>query len=156
MKLKKKIIIVYATHSGNTESEAFRIKAALEKTAASVECLDATKAHGEIGADLMIFGCSTYGDGEMCGEASEFFERLDRGTVRLNAGRVAVFGLGESVYPEFASCVIDAERAFQSRGYSVAVPSLRIDMMSYDQSLRDTQMSAWLEQISASAEDGRR
>ncbi len=150
------IVVIYASHSGNTESEAFGIKKCLEEMGHDVKCFDAARAEAASfqGIDALFFGCATYGHGELNEEAKDFFEELKKKKISLKDIPAAVFGLGESVYPDFASAVHIAEEEFALLGAKVVLPSLKIDMMEYDREIRASQMREWLADVCRQIKEG--
>ena len=128
---------------------AHGIKGLLDDMGHKTVCLDAL-SHGALDLtnfDGIIFGCSTHGEGELNPEAERYFERLHTKDVDFNGKAVAIFGLGESVYPCFCSSVPIAEKKFMSLGARVILPSLKIDMMEFDQKAREKQLIDWLKRV---------
>jgi flavodoxin short chain len=79
------------------------------------------------GYDLVLLGCSTWGDEEI--EISNDFEPLlaDLDKSGLSGKQVAVFGCGDSSYTHFCGAVDLIERKAEELGAQLVAGSLKID-----------------------------
>lgn len=94
------IAVLYGTETGNAEMLAEDIAAHLSDHDASVTNLsDFDPADFDRGT-VYIVVCSTYGDGELPASAQPFAERMAVQAPDLTGIRFAVFGMGDSEYPE--------------------------------------------------------
>jgi len=100
-----KILVAYATMTGNTSTVAETIQQHLitKLPEAQVKLLDMADLNPVdlLDYDLVILGSSTWDDGDVNQVAREFLERLNSGETDLAQPKFAIFGLGDSFYPEF-------------------------------------------------------
>ncbi|MFZ1680436.1 MAG: flavodoxin domain-containing protein [Rhizobiaceae bacterium] len=94
-----KIAILYGTETGNAEMLAEDIASHLSAHDTSVTNLKDVNPGDLVAGTLHIFVCSTYGDGELPASAKPFAERMDAAP-DLGGVLFAVFGMGDSEYPE--------------------------------------------------------
>lgn len=100
-----KILIAYGTLTMNTELVSERVFEVLKKNQdLEVEIknlieIDETKYLEDF--DLIIFGTSTWGEGELPPDPEEFMELVLEEMPNLKNKKVAFFGLGESHYEIF-------------------------------------------------------
>lgn len=92
------IAVLYGTETGNAEMLAEDIAAHLGD--ASVTNLAAFDPADFDAATLYVIVCSTYGDGELPASAQPFAARMATQRPDLTGLRFAVFGMGDSEYPE--------------------------------------------------------
>jgi flavodoxin I len=125
-----RVLIVYGSTTGNTESTAHTIA----KTIAEHDIEARVQDVNTVGIsdyrntyDLLLLGCSTWGDDEieLQEDFSEFFERMDQ--LDLSGKKAAVFGCGDSSYPHFCGAVDVIEEKVESVGGSLVVSGLKID-----------------------------
>lgn len=94
------IAILYGTETGNAEMLAEDIGAHLSDHDASVTNLsDFDPADFDTDTFYVIVS-STYGDGELPASAQPFAEKMAAQTPDLTGIRFAVFGMGDSEYPD--------------------------------------------------------
>jgi MioC protein len=94
------IAILYGTETGNAEMLAEDIAAHLSDHDATVTNLsDFDPARFDAGT-LYLIVCSTYGDGELPASARPFAAAMAAQAPDLSGVRFAVFGMGDSEYPE--------------------------------------------------------
>ncbi|WP_100333567.1 flavodoxin [Bacillus alkalisoli] len=122
-----KILIAYASMSGNTEEIADLIKSSLEINPIDIEIKEIEHMNAEelLQYDGIILGSYTWGDGELPYETEDFYEGLL--DVDLTDKVVAVFGSGDTAYPKFCAAVDLLEERLQLQGASLAVEGLRIE-----------------------------
>jgi len=98
------IIIAYGSDSGKGAGVAERIKRKAElRNVREVTCIEANELtmEGLAAADVAVFVMSTAGQGEMCGNAKQFWGDVSQATsssLDLQNVRFGVFGLGDSHY----------------------------------------------------------
>lgn len=123
----KKIAIIYGSGTGNTEEVADKIA---EVANGDVTVYNAPDADNTIfdESDLIVFGSSTWGDGELQEEFQDFLEvYIDE--VFLEGKNVAVFALGDSEGYEDTFCAaaqIIEDQVKESKA-NLVVETLRID-----------------------------
>jgi MioC protein len=94
------IAILYGTETGNAEMLAEDIAAHLSGHGASVTNLaDFDPADFDVGTFYVVV-CSTYGDGDLPASAQPFADKMATQKPDLAGIRFAVFGMGDSEYPE--------------------------------------------------------
>ncbi len=146
-----KVLIAYATTSGNTEAVAdwvFDVFLDKEHDVDLMDCVDLKAEHLADGYDMVVFGLPTYGCDEI--EIQEDFEpilnKLEQ--AGLAGKKVAVFGLGDEIYPHFCGAVdvvIEKLRACQA---TLVSEPLKIND-PHDE--HKDEIHAWAEAIAASA-----
>jgi MioC protein len=95
-----KIAILYGTETGNAEMLAEDIAAHLADHDVTVTNLADTDP-GDFDPDVLhLIVTSTYGDGELPASARLFAERMAAASPDLAGVHFAVFGMGDSEYPE--------------------------------------------------------
>ncbi|MFD1706475.1 flavodoxin [Siminovitchia sediminis] len=114
----KRILLLYASMTGNTEEMANIAGKYLEEQGIPVtrKCFDADNIQAEelTEYDGIMFGTYTYDDGDLPWEVEDFYEDLLK--IDLTGKRVAVFGSGDSFYPEFGKAVDTMAARFQEVG----------------------------------------
>lgn len=106
-----KIAVLYGTETGNAEMLAEDIGAHLSGHETRVANLSDVDPAELVPGTLFLFVCSTYGDGELPASAKPFGARMQAGRPDLGGVIFAVFGMGDSEYPEtfnFGGKAIDA------------------------------------------------
>jgi flavodoxin short chain len=124
------VLIVYGSTTGNTESVALRLEKQLKDAGHSVEKLKAANANATglcSGKDLVLFGCSTWGDDEI--ELQEDFIPLFESFDKIQAGGVktAVFGCGDEDYKYFCGAVDSITDKLTELGSTVVGGKLKIN-----------------------------
>ena len=128
-----KILIAYASMSGNTESIADLIKVSLdafdhEVVLQEMEGMDAEEL---LAYDGIILGSYTWGDGELPFEAVDFHDDLEN--IDLAGKKVAVFGSGDTAYELFCEAVTIFEERLVERGAELVQEGLKIELAPEDE-----------------------
>ncbi len=125
-----KILIVFGSTTGNTEWVAGEVAKQLQAAGHEVE----TKNAGRVGAaglcqgrDLVLFGCSTWGQDEI--ELQEDFQPLFEAFDQIGAAGVkaAVFGCGDEDYDHFCGAVTAIGDKLAALGAKVVADGLKIN-----------------------------
>ena len=122
----KKISIVYGSSTGNTEAVAEIIKNNIEGDAT---VYDVTNVTDEVvkEADLVLFGSSTWGYGELQDDFAPYYDKLSSNL--LSGKDVAIFGCGDKV--SFADVFCEATEIIKTKveecGAKVIIDLLKID-----------------------------
>lgn len=125
-----KVLIVYGSTTGNTESVADAIAKFMEEKGQKVEARNAADVAVENmadGFDAVFLGSSTWGDDSI--ELQDDFIPVfdDLGKAGLKGKKVAVFGCGDSSYEYFCGAVDAIEEKVEDLGAVLLGDSLRID-----------------------------
>ena len=125
-----KALIIYGSTTGNTESTARTIAETLKQndidtTVKYITSADLAYLSG--GYDVILLGCSTWGDDEieLQEDFAEFFENMDG--LDLKGRKLAVFGCGDSSYTHFCGAVDALEEKTESLGAELVASGLKID-----------------------------
>jgi MioC protein len=94
------IALLYGTETGNAEMLAEDIAAHLSGHETSVTNLCDFDPADFDATTLYVVVCSTYGDGELPASAQPFAARIEAMKPDLSGICFAVFGMGDSEYPE--------------------------------------------------------
>jgi flavodoxin I len=126
----KNALVAFGSTTGNTAEVANWIAETLGRKGLTVESADcAGLSTGGLCApyDLIVFGCSTYGDDEI--EIQEDFEPIldDLENTDISGKKVAIFGCGDSAYPHFCGSVDAIEKRVGACGGELIVTSLKVD-----------------------------
>jgi len=125
-----KILIVYGSTTGNTESVAEHIQITLAKAGHETTIKSAADVAPQglaAGYDMVLLGCSTWGDEdiELQDDFVPLFEELDK--AGLAGKKTAVFGCGDSGYTHFCGAVDAIEEKAAALGAELVAASLKID-----------------------------
>ena len=123
----KSVIIIYGSTIGNTKQVAEKITEVLKKQFSEVllkNVRDASVTDLK-DYDLILFGSSTWGDGELQYDFVEFEENLQN--IILDGKKVAIFGTGMSTYPIFCGAVDILEETAKNSKAEIVAESLKID-----------------------------
>jgi flavodoxin I len=125
-----KALIVYGSTTGNTEAAASLVGAALQKKGWRTtvkDAADVAAAGLTEGYDLVLFGCSTWGDEdvELQDDFALLYEDLDK--AGLAGRKVAVFGCGDSSYLHFCGAVDAIAEKAEALGALLVGAPLKID-----------------------------
>jgi len=124
-----KTILIYGSTTGNTEALSEHVAAGLKQGGADVTVKDVADAGvGELADyDAIVFGCSTWGDGELQDDFIDFHADLDGAS--LDGKKAAVFGPGDSDdYPDtFCEAVNILEKTLKDNDAEIVAESFKID-----------------------------
>lgn len=142
-----KILVVYGSTTGNTESVAEVIGDVLKKAGSDVVVKNVTDASvSELGDgyDLTLLGVSTWGDEEI--EFQEDFEPFyqDMDNAQLKDKKVALFGCGDSSYQYFCGAVTELRTKVDALGANLVNEPLLIDG---DPSVVRSEIEEWAEEV---------
>lgn len=124
-----KILIVYASLTGNTEEMARLLAWELEKQGAEVETEEVTQVYAEEfqAADICIAATYTYGtDGNIPDEMEDFYEDLK--DLNLKGKVYGVLGSGQTFYKHFCRAVDYLNRQFAHTGAVQGAEPLKIEL----------------------------
>ena len=124
-----KIILVYGSTTGNTEVLSEHVAAGLKQAGADVTVKNVIDAGVDelIDYDAIVFGCSTWGLGELQDDFIDFHDEMDG--ILLEGKKAAVFGPGDSdSYPDtFCDAVDILEGRLENCGALIVAESFKVD-----------------------------
>ncbi|CAM4243197.1 flavodoxin [Bacillus manliponensis] len=123
-----KILIAYASMSGNTESIVDLVKASLEVFDHEIEVKEIENMEVDelLDYDGILLGSYTWGEGELPFEAEDFHDELEN--VDLSGKKAAVFGSGDTAYELFCEAVPILEKRLTECGAELVVEGLKIEL----------------------------
>ncbi|WP_430535110.1 flavodoxin [Listeria rocourtiae] len=123
-----KVMIVYASMTGNTEEIADILGEELEKYDIEVDIEECISVEPEklLEYDGALIGGYTYDDGELPDEFVDFYE--DMSDVDFSGKVCASFGSGDTFYDEFCLTVDLVEKRLKEQGATVPVEGLKVDL----------------------------
>lgn len=123
-----KVMIVFASMTGNTEDMADAVAEGIRAEGAEVVLKNVMDANASelAGFDAFILGAYTWGDGELPDEFLDFYDELD--DVELNGVPAAVFGSADSAYPDFGKAVHLLEEKIEEIGAVLVAPGLKVEL----------------------------
>jgi len=145
-----KVLIVYGSETGNTESIAEALGEQIGAAGHEVKVLNAANASAEglcNGYDAVLFGCSAWGtdEVELQSDFNTLFEDFD--SIGVNGKKVACFASGDSSFEHYCGAVDVIEDKVQSLGATLMEEGLRIEG---DYSGNKDDVDAWGAKIIAS------
>lgn len=122
-----KVLVVYASMTGNTEEMAEAIAAGAAEAGAEVVSKDAFDASAAelLEYDGIIIGAYTWGDGELPDEFIDFYEEMEG--LDLTGKKAAVFGSGDTSYPIYCGAVDTIEEKLKELGADIAAESIKFE-----------------------------
>ena len=141
------ILIVYGSTIGNTREAAEMLEETFKGAGAAVTLLDVSDAAPDglcADYDLVLFGCSTWGDEdiELQPDFVPLFESFDK--IAARGKKVAVFGCGDSSYKWFCGAVDAIEEKLKQLGAELLNSGLKIDG---DPGEAGAEINAWAGQL---------
>ncbi|OMF32656.1 flavodoxin [Paenibacillus sp. FSL H8-0548] len=122
-----KVLVVYASMTGNTEEMAEAIVEGVKEAGAEVvskESFDASAAE-LMDYDGIIIGAYTWGDGELPDEFLDFYEEMS--SLDLSGKKAAVFGSGDTSYPIYCASVNIIEEKLKELGAEIACECIKFE-----------------------------
>ncbi len=140
-----KTLIVYGSTTGNTEMVAEEIMDYLEEKGKDAELEDVADISPDklTEYEILILGSSTWDDGLLQQDFRDFAEGLE---VDLSEKKLAIFGLGDSNYPDFCTAPDILEETFTNLGGETIVHNLKIDGFP-DEDENEQKIEAWAEKL---------
>jgi len=139
-----KAIVIYGSTTGTTEDIAQIVAQEMKSSGMDVAVKNVSSSDPEELADydVILLGCSTWGNGELQDDYIDFEEKLR--SVDLNGKKAAVFGPGESSYPLFCKAVDILEETLKKTGTELIISGLKIDVMEGDYSHK---VKSWADEL---------
>ena len=125
-----KVLIVFGSSTGNTESIAQKLAELVTAGGHEVKLLNAADASAQNladGFDAVLFGCSAWGmeDLEMQDDFASLFEDFDR--MGLAGRKVAAFASGDTEYEHFCGAVPAIEERAKELGAVIIADGLKME-----------------------------
>ncbi|KAF0818280.1 Flavodoxin [Bacillus sp. ZZV12-4809] len=123
-----KIGVFYASMSGNTESIADIIAEELKEQNHEVvveDFMSVQTASDLLNYDLTFIGMYTWGDGDYPDECLDIIEEIEQ--LELDSQPFAIFGSGDTSYPEFCGALDQLQRLIEEQGGTIIGNPLRIE-----------------------------
>ncbi len=138
-----KILILYGSTTGNTEMVAEQVMEHLQDH--DVNLQDAADASPEelTEYDVLVLGSSTWDDGKLQQDFRDFVDGLN---VDLSGKKAAVFGLGDSTYPDFCKAAPILKNTFTDLGAEMIVDPLKIDGFP-DEAENEEKINSWVQEL---------
>lgn len=126
--MTEKVLLVYATMSGNTEAMADLIEKGLTEAGGSVDRHEAMDIDAELLKDYshIMLGAYTWGDGDLPDDFIDLYEEMEELDLRGKA--FAVFGSGDTSYEHFCGAVDLIEEKVKELGGDIVLPSVKIEL----------------------------
>ncbi|WP_078542985.1 flavodoxin [Litchfieldia alkalitelluris] len=123
-----KIVIAFASMSGNTEEIADLLKVSIEPfeheiDLAEIEHMDVNDL---LQYDGILIGSYTWGDGDLPYETEDFYEDLL--SIDLTGKKAAVFGSGDHAYPKFCAVVDLFEERLKECNAELIQEGLKVEL----------------------------
>lgn len=123
-----KIGVFYASMSGNTEAIADIISGELKDQNHDVDLEDFMSVQSAaelLNYDLTFIGLYTWGDGDYPDECLDVIEEIEQ--LDLENHPFAIFGSGDTSYPEFCGALDHLQKLIEEQGGTVVGSPLRIE-----------------------------
>lgn len=126
-----KVLIIYGSTTGNTESIASRVASLISAAGHEVDCRNAADIGDCAGIagdyDCVLMGCSCWGDDEV--ELQDDFQPVFDaiGSMGLSGKKVAAFASGDSSYQHFCGSVEVIEEAAREAGATIVAGGLKVE-----------------------------
>ena len=143
-----KVLIIFGSTTGNTESVSERIKSKLEEAGHEVMMKNAMEATPEDipGYEVYVWGSSTWNDGELQDDFVELHMQLEDEPPVLTGTKFAAYGCGESVYERFCGAVGILEKSLSDWGSEKVVDGLMIDGYP-EEDVNVDKVEAWIKEL---------
>ncbi|KMY51761.1 flavodoxin [Peribacillus loiseleuriae] len=124
-----KIVLVFASMSGNTEMMADAIAEGVREVGEDLEVIDVInglEASVLEDYDGILLGAYTWGDGELPDDFLDFYDEMEN--VDLTGKKAAVFGSCDSAYPQYGAAVDILMEKLKERGAEVHPHGLKVEL----------------------------
>ncbi|UOQ93297.1 flavodoxin [Halobacillus shinanisalinarum] len=126
----QRVVVLFASMSGNTEEIAEIIETHLLELKVSVSLfqidMDDVEVEDLLNYDAILLGSYTWGDGDVPYELEDFYE--DLAVVDLSGKAAACFGSCDSMYPAYGGAVDKFEEQLAACGAKILIPSLKVEL----------------------------
>ena len=125
-----KVLVVYGSSTGNTESIAQKLRDILTAAGQDVDLRNAAEVSAPglaDGFDAVLLGCSAWGMDEL--ELQDDFAPLfeEMGSMNLAGKKLAAFASGDSAYEHFCGAVPAIESKGRELGATIIADGLKVE-----------------------------
>ncbi len=147
-----KILVLYATYSGGTQTAADIIATVLKNNAANQgEMKTPTEISPTdlLGYDMVVVGSPSWDyEGKTGMPHQDFISFIEQSkTVNLTGKKCAIFGLGDSTYEHFCGAVEHLEEWVKGLKGQLSTESLRIDGFFFNQEANTENLKSWAQKL---------
>lgn len=130
-----KIVLVFASMTGNTEEIAKLIGKGVEETGVELTMRELPAADPKelVDYDGIILGSYTYGDGELADEFLDYYDEMNG--LDLEGKMAAVFGSGDTAYDQFCAAVDILSDKLTELGAVITQEGLKVELNPDDEEL---------------------
>lgn len=130
-----KIVLVFASMTGNTEEIAKLIGKGVEETGVELTMCELPAADPKelVNYDGIILGSYTYGDGELADEFLDYYDEMNG--LDLEGKMAAVFGSGDMAYDQFCAAVDILSEKLTELGAIITQEGLKVELNPDDEEL---------------------
>ncbi|MFH5185883.1 flavodoxin [Paenibacillus sp. TAB 01] len=123
-----KVLIVFASMTGNTEEMAEAIRDGVRDAGIEPEFKSALDASGSelTEYDGILLGAYTWGDGDLPDEFLDFYDEMDG--LDLTGKKAAVFGSCDSSYSSYGAAVDTIIEKLKELGAEVVLEGLKVEL----------------------------
>lgn len=124
-----KIILIYASMSGNTEMMTEAVSDGVREMGEDltvIDIMDGPVANELEDYDGVLLGAYTWGDGELPDDFLDFYDEMD--SINLTGKKAAVFGSCDSAYPHYGAAVDILMEKLNERGAEVYPHGLKVEL----------------------------
>ncbi|MFX3622932.1 MAG: flavodoxin [Ectobacillus sp.] len=125
-----KIIMIFASMSGNTEEMADAIAQGIAEAGNAdfekIDIMSGPEASVLEEYDGILLGAYTWGDGELPDDFLDFYDEMDE--VDLTGKKAAVFGSCDSAYPQYGAAVDILIEKLRERGAEIVLEGLKVEL----------------------------
>ncbi|SIR73546.1 flavodoxin I [Peribacillus simplex] len=136
-----KIIIIFASMSGNTEEMANAIAEGITEISdvniEKIDIMDGPEASILGDYDGILLGAYTWGDGELPDDYLDFYEELDH--IDLTGKKAAVFGSCDSSYTQYGAAVDILNEKLREKGAVIVLEGLKVELTPDDEDIKNCQ-----------------
>ena len=144
----KRLLILYATQTGNTQEVATelykKLSALFPEITFSLKNITAVSVKDIIAIGQVILGASTW-DENLNPDADYFFSFVAKGNTNFSSCRFALFGLGDRVFADFCGAMPAIAQALTNRKATVYSPVFTMDGMPDDK--KNSDLAAWAKEF---------
>lgn len=141
------IALFYGSLTGNTMLISEQLATYLQSKGHQVTMEDQSVVDVNIlkNFDLVIFGASTWGEGDANPTTESFLVTLNDPSTNITDVKYAIFGLGDRSYEHFCGVVDKLEHTLQAKNAHQVSPSLRLEGFP-DESMQ-THVESWVGEV---------